>query len=146
MGIRLERLFGKFLGIGFSEVGNKTGLKDRKKLLSEAKESIKIVSTNLPSLDSLNEALNRGVAVEIITVEGHSSYNLKQLSKRGILLFELKKPPPRQFDVVDGKHVRLEEPDAPWLPSQEQYVINNYSQSFGLLNKFASLKEKAIAL
>lgn len=141
----LERQFARFFGVTFSENNSPTALKDREALFRDARENIKVVSSELsPQMDLLMEAVENGVTVEVITKKGQSFSDIVRLARKGVRLFEVDKVPQQQFDIVDEKHGRFEEPDGPGTSSRLQYVVRNFDSITEWLHRFALLKERAV--
>ena len=63
MGLWLERLLVKGIGISTSELGSEISVKDRKNLFNRAKTNIRIVTSSLPSEDDIEKAQNEIVKV-----------------------------------------------------------------------------------
>jgi hypothetical protein len=128
-------IFLKLLGI-LSNTEVARGKQICKELFKKAGASIKIVSGNLSSsfyndpeiIQALDEASQRGVCIEIIhgTPMDLGNGRLFELQEQGkIMLYALKEYPIHQFIVVDGKHVRVEEPHYQKQGSRRAYAVHN---------------------
>jgi len=139
-----ERQLPKVIGVYASEIGSQTARNDTEALYKSARESIRIVSANLPQSDPLIAASERGVAVEIITTEGQYWSDILKLTKNGISVFELNNPPYQEFDIVDEKHLRAQEakPEGTEI-SAMHYIVRNSHGASEYLQEFALLKKEA---
>jgi hypothetical protein len=141
----LERQVAKLVGVTPSEAGGEAATKDRETLFRKAEESIRIVSSTLPERGPLIEAAQRGVSVEVITTQGQSFSDIIQLITKGISVYELGQEPHREFDIVDEKHFRAQEPDAGQRQNRPlQYVVRGFTHISEYLQRFAAYKARAI--
>lgn len=122
-------------------------------LLGKAKSGIKIVSGELNYqfyskdglLETLMQASERGVTIEIIAGPRPNEESLKRLSAlRGYVnLYQLSQWPTFHFIMVDNEHVRLEMPHTPGQKEREEYILHNYKDAEVLEKKFDELKKQA---
>lgn len=103
--------------------GPETAIQTSVKLIFDSNEEIKMVTDLTPLffsekkvLFALKEALNRGVRVKILFDPNTKVKKLKKFQKlvqehmTYITLKKMQESPPYHFWVIDGIHIRLEEP------------------------------------
>lgn len=121
-------------------------------LFSKAKSSIKIVSGGFSSrlyldhkgiVDAIKQALKGECKVEIAVGPDAKEETLKFWDLHGASIFLLDQWPVQHFAVVDGKHVRLEDPHPAGEEKQVQYVVYNFKYADLLQKRFDALKKEA---
>jgi len=139
------------LGISFSTGGrlpDDPTTRDYANLIGKAEVSVLIVSGKLlPSvyaskqfLRSVNEAVRKGIPVEILVGPGINKETFQEYQNLGVEIQILPKWPGRHFAVVDGNHVRIEEPHPESSNQCSQYIIYHYKYAHKLTKLFHSLK------
>lgn len=148
----IDNLVFRLVGIT-RRVGKPNGnmLVELVKLFSKAESRIKVVSGELPYevycnnglVEVMQQALKKGCTIEIIAGPSAERESLEFFSSHGISVYVLEEWPSRHFAVVDGKHVRLEEPHQQGAKERVQYIIYNFKDATELENKFDTLRQQA---
>jgi len=152
--MRIENLVFRLVGVSRREAKPDLGCamyRDMVKLFRKAESSVRIVSGGFPYrlygsegiVNALKQALDRRCTVEVITGPEASSRSLKLWSSHGASVYVLSEWPSQHFAVIDGKHVRIEDPHSHDEEKRVQYVIDNFKNVGELNRKFEELKKQA---
>ena len=126
-----------------------TGLK---KLLRKAEKSVKIVSGELPYrvysqprlIEVIKDALeNKKIGVEVVAGPAADERSVEILSSNGASVYQLDQRPTLHYFVIDGKHVRIEEPHDEHQKYRTFYTVYNFKYARLLEKKFREMKKQA---
>lgn len=127
---------------------------DMQKLFRKASYSIQIVSGGFSSKvyctkeiqDSLDLALKKKCLIEVIVGPDADKECVKGWISHGIPIYFLDQNPDSHFALVDGKHVRVEEPHKVGYKKRVQYIIYNFKNAEKLSIFFEELKKRTKVL